>query len=94
MRDEQRVWHDTSSKSGMSKQMGEAKQGRKRRRRGAGWLAHSRLESWSQGVSLAAKSHPAPLSAVPSFDFVLLLLPSPKTLWLWEVVWAGLAETG
>lgn len=77
---QQREWHNMSSKSRMSKQMGKAKQGRKRRRRGADWLAHSHLESWSWGVSLATKSHPAPLSAVPSFAFVLILLPSPKAL--------------
>lgn len=64
-----------SSKREMFKQMGKAKQGRKKKSRGAGWLAYTLLESWSWGVFLAAKSHPAPVPPGPSFAFLLVLLP-------------------
>lgn len=65
---EQREWHNTSSESGMSKQMAEVKR-RKRRRRGADWLAHSHLESWSWGVYPGCQIPPCSSICCPQLCF-------------------------
>lgn len=84
---EQREWHSTSLEREMSEQMGEAEQGRKQGLRGA-QSAHS--PSARQGVSQAAKSNPALLSGVPSFDLcwfcchLLKLFPEYSFTESWE----------